>query len=152
MREKEYTPLLASGFKNITEEDMHTEFVLPFNAGHEHRKSLLKNFGQFLSQFKELGLQAEVWIDGSFATYAPDPFDIDVVFYFKQEQVDALNPEQTKKFNRLFTSRKFMRNLYKVEVHYGELGNQADYDQWTKTFGTYYDNVTTKGIFRLIFN
>ena len=116
MRNSEYPPLLADGFKVITESDLHSEFVAPFNSGYEHRTDLLKNFAQFLTQFKELNLTAEVWIDGSFATKAPDPADIDVVFYFKPEEVDSLEQEKKHTFERLFQSRKFMKNLYKVEV------------------------------------
>lgn len=152
MREREFPPLLANGFKDITEAELHSEFVAPFNHGHGHRTDLLINFGQFLNQFKELNLTAEVWIDGSFATTAPDPSDIDVVFYFKPEEVDSLEEEKKQKFERLFQSRKFMKNLYKVEVHYGTIGNDLDYQQWQRTFGTYYDNVTPKGIFRMRYN
>jgi len=152
MRDKEYKPLLPNGFKDISEKDLHSEFVEPFNHGHEHRTNLLISFGQFLNQFKELGLQAEIWIDGSFATHAPDPSDIDVVFYFKAEQVDLLDEERKEKFERLFQSRKFMKNLYNVEVFYGMMGSIYDYNQWTYVFGTCYDNVTPKGIYRMVYN
>jgi len=152
MREREYSPLLAKGFKDITESDLHAEFVAPFNHGHDHRNDLLINFGQFLSQFKELKLSAEIWIDGSFATTAPDPSDIDVVFYFKPEEVDSLEQEKKEKFERLFQSRQFMKNLYKVEVFYGIMGSDYDYNQWNYVFGTCYDNRTPKGIFRMRYN
>lgn len=152
MREKEFPPLLANGFKDITEAELHREFVAPFNHGNEHRTDLLINFGQFLNQFKELNLTAEIWIDGSFATTAPDPSDIDVVFYFKPEDVDSLEEEKKKIFERLFQSRKFMKNLYKVEVFYGMMGSDYDYNQWNYVFGTCYDNKTPKGIFRMRYN
>jgi predicted nucleotidyltransferase len=152
MREIEYEPLIAIGFKDINESDLHTEFVKPFNFGYERRNNLLINFGQFLNRFKELGLQAEVWIDGSFATKAPDPSDIDVVFYFIPAQVDALTEEKKDAFNILFSSRTFMKNLYNVEVFYGVIENEHDYKQWLSVFGTCYDNVTPKGIFRMVYN
>ncbi len=152
MREREFPPLLDNGFKDITEAELHNEFVAPFNHGHEHRTDLLINFGQFLTQFKELNLTAEIWIDGSFATTAPDPSDIDVVFYFKPEEVDSLEEEKKEKFERLFQSRKFMKNLYKVEVFYGMIGSDYDYNQWNYVFGTCYDNKTPKGIFRMRYN
>jgi len=146
MREKEYPPLLANGYKDITEADLYTEFVAPFSHGHKHRSDLLTNFTQFLSQFKELNLPAEIWIDGSFATSAPDPSDIDVVFYFKPKDVDSLEQEKKEKFERLFHSRKFMKSLYKVEVFYGTMGNANDYKHWNSVFGTCYDKTTPKGI------
>ena len=152
MREKEYPPLLLNGFKDIKEDDLHSEFVQPFNDGHNHRTNLLIDFGRFLNQFKALGIKAEIWIDGSFTTEAPDPSDVDVVFYFNPEEVDSLQGEKKQLFERLFTERKFIRNLYKVEVHYATKGNEDDYRQWQKTYGTFYDNVTPKGIFRLRYN
>lgn len=153
MREREFPPLLAIGFKDITEAELHKEFVAPFNyQAEDHRNNLLIGFGSFLNEFKTLNITAEVWIDGSFTTTAPDPSDVDVVFYFNPQEIDSLEQEKKEKFQRLFTERKFMRNLYKVEVHYGTIGNELDYQQWQRTFGTYYDNVTPKGIFRMRYN
>lgn len=153
MREREFPPLLANGFKDITEADLYTEFVIPFSQEEQsYRNSLLIDFGRFLNEFKSLNIKAEVWIDGSFATKAPDPSDVDVVFYFDPEEIDSLNGELINKFQRLFTERQFMRNLYKVEVHYGVKGNTLDYEQWQRTFGTYYDNIRPKGIFRIIYS
>lgn len=153
MREREFPPLLANGFKDITEAELHKEFVAPFNyQAEDHRSNLLIGFGSFLNEFKTLNITAEVWIDGSFTTTAPDPSDVDVVFYFNPLEIDSLGQEKKEKFQRLFTERKFMRNLYKVEVHYGTIGSDLDYQQWQRTFGTYYDNVTPKGIFRMRYN
>jgi hypothetical protein len=152
MRAKEHPPLISAGFKNISEKDFTTEFVNPVNSGKEYRKELVDNFNQFLSQFKLLNIEAEIWIDGSFATHAPDPSDVDVVFYFRQEEVDALTEDSKQVFERLFTQRKFMRNLYRVDIHYGRLDDESYYKQWRQTFGTCYDNITLKGIFRLYHN
>lgn len=152
MREKEFPPLLANGFKDIAEEDLYTEFVKPFNQQDDYRDHLLNKFISYLKEFKSLNITAEIWIDGSFATMAPDPNDIDVVFYFNSNEVDNLVDEKKEKFQRLFISRKFMLNLYSVEVHYAQKGNEQDYQQWQRTFGTYYDNITPKGIFRMVYN
>jgi hypothetical protein len=148
----EYPPLVSAGFKDIEEKDLHNEFVECFNHGRDHRTNLLIGFGQFLNQFKELSLTAEVWINGSFATTAPDPDDVDVVFYFNPSEVDKLTGEKKEKFERLFKNRKIMKNLYQVEVFYGVIGDLDDYSQWRRIFGTCYDNNTPKGIFRLFYN
>lgn len=153
MRDREYPPLIADGFKDIAESDLHNEFVNPFNyIAKDHRNNLLIDFDSFIKEFKTLNIKAEVWIDGSFATYAPDPAEIDVVFYLNPEEVDNLPAERKTKFDRLFQSRKFIKNLYKVEVFYAVSGNELDYKHWKKTFGTFYDNKKPKGIFRLILN
>ncbi len=153
MRETEHPSLLASGFKDIAEADLHTEFVSPFNhQGADHRVNMLIGFGSFLNEFKALNITAEVWIDGSFATLAPDPADVDVVFYFNYNEVASLDGEKLQKFEKLFKSRKFMLHLYGVEVHYAEINNELEYSEWKKVFGTCYDNTTPKGIFRLLYN
>ncbi len=150
MREKEYPPLLKDGFKEISEIDLEKEFVAPFsyNAAN-HRINLLKGFGNFLQEFKTLNLRTEVWIDGSFATWAPDPEDIDVVFYFSPEEVKALEKEKKDKYKKLFHDRKMIKNLYKVEVFQAVLGKESEHTKWLETFGTGYDNITSKGIFKL---
>ena len=152
MRRREYPPLYPDGFKDIREQDLHSEFVDFFNQRKDDRINLLFGFGQFLNQFKELNLTAEVWIDGSFATAAPDPDDVDVVFYFNPSEVDKLNGEKKEKFERLFLNRKLMKKFYQVEVFYGIMGDINDYSQWCSIFGTCYDNTTPKGIFRLFYN
>ena len=149
MRENEYPPLLLNGFKEIREGDLHQEFVQPFNHGYDHRGNLLNYFNMFLNEFKSLEISGEIWIDGSFATRAPDPSDVDIVIYLNSEQVAKLKDEKLAKFEKLFKNRKFIRNLYKVEVHYAQAGDELEYAEWEKIFGTYYDNVTPKGIFRL---
>lgn len=151
MRDREYPPLHPSGIRDIGQEQLYPVFVEPFGYGpaHDHRENLLIRFGQFLNQFRQLGVGAECWIDGSFATEAPDPDDVDVVFFFDPAQVNGLSQDKKDLFDRLFNSRRFMRAQYRVEVFYGTEGNALDYQKWQQDFGTGYDNATPKGIFRL---
>lgn len=152
MREREFPPLLASGFKDIAENDLHSAFVSPFNNDAErHRYNLLIDFSRFLNEFKTLNLTAEIWIDGSFATTAPDPADVDVVFYLHPDEVESLASEKKSKFERLFLNRRFIKNLYKTEVFYAIINHPPDYAKWQNDFGTCYDNKTPKGIFRLFY-
>jgi hypothetical protein len=75
-----------------------------------------------------------------------------MVFYFNTVEVDALEADKKQYFERLFRSRKLVKSLYNLDVFYGERGSDANYNYWQRVFGTWYDNVTTKGIFRLIIN
>lgn len=154
MRDVEYPPLHPQGIKDIGEEQLYPVFVESFGHGqaHDYRENLLIRFGQFINQFKQLGLQAELWIDGSFATHAPDPSDVDVVFFFDLTSIDQLEGDKRDLFERLFTNRKFMKTQYRVEVFYVADPGPLDYQQWRKAFCTYYDNETPKGVFRLYFN
>ena len=152
MRDKEFRPLVTKGFKDIAESELHKEFVDGFSyKAKDNRNNLLIELGRFLNEFKTLNITAEVWIDGSFATEAPDPSDVDMVFYFNTVEVDALEADKKQYFERLFRSRKLVKSLYNLDVFYGERGSDANYNYWQRVFGTWYDNVTTKGIFRLIY-
>jgi len=152
MRDKEFAPLISAGIKDIAETDLYKEFVSPFEyRAKDHRNNLLIGFGSFLNEFKTLEIAAEIWIDGSFATIAPDPADVDVVFYLHYDEVKKLKDDNLRKFEKLFKSRKLIRNLYGVEVHYAEINNNTEYAEWSEVFGTGYDDITPKGIFRLIY-
>jgi hypothetical protein len=151
MREKEYPPLCPDGFQDIGEKDLHKVFIAPFTDGIEHRTDLLLNFVQFFKQFKRLGLSAEIWIDGSFATFAPDPADIDIVFFMDETLIPDLSETQLKLYDKLFMNRKFIKTLYKLEVFYARQSNAVDKTRWQDLFGNYYDGKTPKGIFRLNF-
>ena len=151
MREKEYPPLCANGFQDIVEKDLHKVFVTPFTEGVEHRTDLLLNFVHFFKKFKRLGLSAEIWLDGSFATYAPDPADIDIVFFMDESAVMRLSDSQKISYDKLFSNRKFIKTLYKLEVFYARQNNADDKTRWQDLFGNYYDGITPKGIFRLNF-
>lgn len=154
MRDVEYPPLHSQGIKDIGEEQLYPVFVEAFGHGqaHDYRENLLIRFGQFINQFKQLGIGGELWIDGSFATQAPDPSDVDVVFFFDPMQVNSMSQDKKDLFERLFNNRRFIKTQYRVEVFFGTMGNAPHYDQWRQVFGTGYDNVTPKGIFRLYFN
>lgn len=149
MREIEYPPLHADAFRDIAEKDLHKVFIAPFNEGVEHRTDLLLNFVQFFKQFKRLGIAAEIWIDGSFATYAPDPNDIDIVFFMNQDSITGLSNVKQKLYDKLFLNRKFIKTLYKLEVFYARQDNNNDKTRWHDLFGHYYDGITPKCIFKL---
>ncbi|RAJ90062.1 hypothetical protein LX87_05541 [Larkinella arboricola] len=154
MKELEYPPLHPEGIKDIDEEQLYPVFVQPFGRGqaHDYRQNLLIQFGQFINQFKRLGLKAELWIDGSFCTRAPDPSDVDLVFFFDLIAIDQLEGDKRDLFERLFTNRKFMKAQYRVEVFYEANSDLLAYQKWQRDFGTCYDDVTPKGIFRIYFN
>ena len=151
MREIEYPPLHADAFRDIAEKDLHKIFVAPFTDGAEHRTDLLLNFVQFFKQFKRLGIAAEIWIDGSFATYAPDPNDIDIVFFIDTNALESLNGNKRVLFNKLFSDRKFIKRFYKLDAFFAEQSDEQEKTEWQQLFGHYYNGLTPKGIFKLKF-
>ncbi len=62
----------------MTFSDLESVFVTPFESN-ERRKILLSRLAAFTERLKEVPIDMEVWIDGSFATAKENPGDIDLV-------------------------------------------------------------------------
>ncbi len=75
------TPLFEPGFHEIELNRFEEVFVTPFNDS-THRKYLLDRFLAFLSVFNAIGINCEIWVDGSFATTKNKPSDIDIIFFY----------------------------------------------------------------------
>lgn len=86
MYKREYNPLLENGFKEIALWQIDSIFLEPFGEN-EHRKQLINRLNAYLSEFSYLGLNAELWIDGSFSTVKPEPENIDVLFLLDVNEV-----------------------------------------------------------------
>lgn len=60
MRDREYAPLLLSGFQDIQENDFEDIFVKRIGFQNSIRTKLVQDFVLFLSEFKRLNIKAEV--------------------------------------------------------------------------------------------
>jgi len=95
----EYPPLLTGGFCDIAESDFERLFVTPFNS--TTRKELCAKFREWLQAVKAIPIPLEIWIDGSFVTYKPDPSDVDLVCVYNKDEADALDLDHAERFDRL---------------------------------------------------
>lgn len=148
MYKKEYKPLFEKGFKQIALWQLDSTFLEPFEEN-EHRKYLIDRLNAFINEFQFLGLEAEIWIDGSFSTHKPEPQDIDVVFLLDQKAVASLDSKKEKLFQELFMKREEVRVRYSLDVYFIDKDDMEDKQKWISTYGFDSRKMNSKGIYKL---
>lgn len=147
MRNKmEYPALLEAGMHNMTFSDLESVFVTPFESN-ERRKILLSRLAAFTERLKEVPIDMEVWIDGSFATAKENPGDIDLVVVCAETDVNNLPPEKHQILEELFGNQKHTKLRYECDAYF-ILDNFHDKSYWRGLFG-FDRNEQPKGIARL---
>jgi len=142
----EYAPLYNAGFVNISNEQLEDTFLGPFD-NKTRRAYLLSRFGALLDRFKETGLNAELWIDGSFATLKPEPGDIDLIFFVDEIQLNLLPPDKRVIILEL-NNRTISQIRYNCDVFIVTKQNINRRSYWRGWFGFSRDE-EPKGIIRL---
>jgi len=142
----EYAPIHNAGFLDITNEQLEETFLEPFD-NKTRREYLLSRFNALVDRFKETGLSAEVWIDGSFSTLKPEPGDIDVIFFVDGNQVNLLTPDQQKIILEL-NNRQYSNIRYNCDVFIIPNQDFNNRSYWRGWFG-FSRNEEPKGIIRL---
>ncbi len=148
MYKKEYKPLFEKGFKQIALWQLDSTFLEPFEEN-EHRKYLIDRLNAFINEFQFLGLEAEIWIDGSFSTHKPEPQDIDVVFLLDQKAVASLDSKKEQLFQELFMKREEVRVRYSLDVYFIDKDDVEDKQKWISTYGFDSRKMNSKGIYKL---
>nr|WP_315197530.1 hypothetical protein [uncultured Flavobacterium sp.] len=148
MYKREYEPLLENGFKEIALWQLDTIFLEPFGEN-DQRKQLINRLNAYLSEFSYLGLNAEVWIDGSFSTLKPEPEDIDVVFLLDENEINSLNDRKLKLFEELFLSREIVKARYSVDVYFIDRNDEIEKQKWITTYGFDSRKINSKGIYKI---
>lgn len=142
----EYTPIHNAGFLDITNEQLKETFLEPFD-NKKRREYLLSRFNALVDRFKETGLSAEVWIDGSFSTLKPEPGDIDVIFFVDGNQVNLLATDKQKIILEL-NNRQYSNIRYNCDVFIIPNQDFNNRSYWRGWFG-FSRNEEPKGIIRL---
>lgn len=148
MYKREYEPLLENGFKQIALWQLDTVFLEPFGEN-EQRKYLINRLSAYLSEVLSLGLNTEVWIDGSFSTHKPEPQDVDVVFLLDEDEVQNLNDRKQKLFEELFTKRELIKARYSVDVYFIDRNDEIEKQKWITTYGFDSKKLNSKGIYKI---
>lgn len=110
----EYAPIHNAGFLDISNDQLEEIFLTPFE-NRTRREYLLSRFGALLERFKETGINAEIWIDGSFSTLKPEPGDIDVIFWVDGNLVNLL-PIDKQKIILEINNRQYSNIRYNCDV------------------------------------
>lgn len=110
----EFEPLYPAGFHDITIDSLEDIFVVPF-ADNDRRKYLTERFRAFIEKFSELGLRAEIWLDGSYSTQKPEPVDMDILIVFDYNEVNQLPIGKKPLLQELF-NRELSKIRYSIDL------------------------------------
>ncbi|WP_432207224.1 DUF6932 family protein [Hymenobacter defluvii] len=145
-----WTPISPSGFHSISQADLWTYFVEPFDERAQSKRIYLtRRLESYLADLRRTGLQMEIWLDGSFTTRCVEPDDIDLVVVLSFREILGLTIEQQNVLNVLVNERERVRLRYECDVYYIDRNNITEHDRWTRLFSTNHDG-SEKGIFKLL--
>lgn len=142
----DYPALLEAGMHNMTVSELRSVFVDPFE-NFERREKLLSRFEAFISRLKEVTIDMEVWIDGSFATKKEHPGDIDLVVVCKEVEVNQLSIEKQLILKELFEDQIATKLRYECDAYF-VIDDMHDKSYWRGLFG-FDRNENPKGIARI---
>lgn len=139
---------MENGFKQIALWQLDTVFLEPFGEN-EQRKYLINRLSAYISEVLSLGLNAELWIDGSFSTHKPEPQDVDVVFLLDEDEIQDLNERKQKLFEELFIRRELIKARYSVDVYFIDRNDEIEKQKWITTYGFDSKKLNSKGIYKI---
>lgn len=144
----EFEPLYPAGFHDITTNNLEEIFVNPFTEN-DKRKYLMNRFRIFLEKYLELGLSAEIWIDGSYSTQKQNPGDIDILIVYNNNEVIQLPIEKKTKLEELL-NRDISKIRYSIDVLSMPSNNEVLRSYWRGWFG-FSRSEQPKGIPRIFY-
>jgi hypothetical protein len=142
----EFEPIYPPGFHEVDLKDIDDIFVIPFE-NNERRRYLTERLKSYLEKFYELGIKAEIWLDGSYSTKKPEPGDIDILIVFNEQELNQIAQEKQIVLNELF-NRDFCKIRYSIDVLLCPASDQNNRSYWRGWFGFSRSEVP-KGIPRL---
>ena len=125
----EFEPLYPAGFHD----NLENIFVIPFN-NNTRRSYITNRFRDYIEKFSELGLKAEIWIDGSYSTQKPEPNDMDILIVFDANEVNQLPLEKRPLLGELF-NRELSKIRYSIDVLVLPSNNTDHRSYWRGWFG-----------------
>jgi hypothetical protein len=93
MPKLEFPPLLSAGFHGMSTEDLRKLCVGGFKTS-VSRPHIMDGFQKVVEKLRGVGIQGEVWVDGSFLTKKIEPFDADILVHVSVDFTDAANQTQ----------------------------------------------------------
>jgi hypothetical protein len=138
----DFPPLLAPGLHPMTMQQLQDLCVRPFTLS-TSRPLIIEGVRYVARQLEEIGVIADLWIDGSFLTEKITPDDADIVLRIDSNQMPSPTPEQLERIRwvrdedlktpfycdtYVFVEFPIGHPLYRV--------GQGARDYWSKWFGT----------------
>lgn len=94
----DYPPLLEAGFHPMTLADVRELCVVPFTNSANRRK-IMEGLERIISEMQRVGIEAQVWVDGSFLTKKDEPNDADIVLCVDFAFAESCTSEQNAVLN-----------------------------------------------------
>ena len=112
------------------------------------RRRLTSQLNLFIGKLIKLGVHGDLWIDGSFATTAPEPKDVDLVLMTSKEIIRKLTPENFEELNYLSNEdgRDYVRQKWQVDFYVAESSNLGARRKYENLFSRNPDDINLKGI------
>ncbi len=102
----EYPPLLKPGKHPMTLAQARS-LCTNVSLASTTRNPIMAGVEKLIADVQAVGLQGEVWLNGSFVTQKIDPQDADLVFVFDEAVIRAATPDQGQMLQNLTTRNHF---------------------------------------------
>ena len=127
-----YPAIVATGFMEIDLSSLESVFLGKIDT--PLRRRLTSQLKLFIRRLITLGISGDLWINGSFATIAPEPMDVDVVLLTTKEVIRKLTPESLEELTYLSSldGRSYVRQKWQVDfyiVESSDLGSRRKFEQ-----------------------
>lgn len=150
----EFPPLFPPGCHDLASADeLEDHFVSAFE-NQERRRYLVERLRALLVWLEtSIRIEWEVWLDGSFCTEKEEPEDIDIAFFYRASDLDALPPEAMAvgEFLASQTGHHTLRLRYECDCYFLPREDEDNRSYWRGWFG-YTRDESPKGIPRLWLN
>lgn len=110
-----FPALLDPGFTRISVDDIDQIFLS--NIDTPRRKNLCSMLRLFIHEIKSLGVEGELWVNGSFTTRNPDPKDLDVLLVINRGVISHLPDEDLEKLKWLTNNREYVRRRWFCDLY-----------------------------------
>ena len=143
----EAKPILEPGLNDLALSDLEMYFLSSFPES-TTRPALIEGLKAYLAHLKSLGVQIELWVDGSFVTTKLNPSDVDLVLFAPAAGLDTLEPQKQEAFSAL-VDRATIKQYFGCDVLFCPSENQNMRSYWRGWYG-FDRNEQPKGIARLM--
>ena len=112
------------------------------------RERLTDQLRLFIRYLERLGVQGDIWIDGSYATKKPNPQDIDVALVMSRPTLEAMPEAGRKRLADLtdLENRMLVRRRWQIDLYVFDGANRQRWDYFFDLFSRNPDAENTKGI------
>ena len=129
----EHAPLFPPGLHDIAEHELANHFISAFGAS-TTRPVLVAGLRSFLAALRRVGVEFEVWLDGSFCTEKLDPNDVDLVVFADEHELNKLDPPVQRYLAGLI-DRTTTRRQFGCDVLFAPAGDVTLRSYWRGWYG-----------------